>query len=271
MKIPSSIIQTAEVMNKVKEAEKKGMELKELTKEVPVPSTGIDLETFALKAQRPAWKLTDAEAKGLAVRADKLAEVRQTDTLAYGICPELWKKGVTPEAWKAAEPAARKDMMETAFRTMLDQMQLPNDLSKLVRLDLVENCRDGFCKTFLVRDANGYLAASVKDGMDAYVEVDWNLIYQDDIGKALPALFREATSVMQQVCLSEPGETFAHTPLLQWKTYYDNVVDHAGRSVAVSPRNFAMRAGDQFTEIYRAYAQAKNTQGKMISFTGGAM
>lgn len=270
MKIPISIMQTAEVMNKVKEAENKVAELENLSKEVPVPSAGIDLETFAVKTQRPAWNLSDAEAKKLAVKAGKLAEIRQTETLAYGICPELWKKGITPEAWKAAEPAVRKDMMDTAFRIMLDQMQLPNDLSKIVRLDLVENCKDGFCKTFLVRDANGYLATSVKDGMDAYVEVDWNLIYQDDISKALPALFREATNVMQQVCLSEPGETFFHIPLSQWKTYYDNVVNHTGSSVTISPRNFAMQAGDKFTEIYQKYAQAIKASGNMISFTGGS-
>jgi len=261
-------MQTAEVMDKVKEAGEKVAELKNLPKEVPIPSTGTDLETFAVKARAADWNMSDAEAKGLAVKAGKLAEVRQTETLAYNICPELWEKGVTPKAWKEAEPAIRKDMMETAFRTMLDQMQLPNDLAKVVRLDLVENCKDGFCKTFLIRDTNGRLVTSVKDGMDAYVEVDWNLIYQDDIGKTLPALFREATNVMQQVCLSEPGETFSHTPLVQWKAYYDDVVDLTHRGATVSPRNFAMQAADKFMEIYREYAQVMDAKGSMISFTG---
>ena len=266
MKIPGFILQTAEVMDKVREAEQKVEEWKALPKEAPVPSIGTDMESFALKAGRPELKLSDTEAKGLAVKAEKLAEIRQADTLAYNICPKLWEKGITPEAWKAAEPAVRTDMMETAFRTILEQMQLPDNLAGIVRLNLVENCKDGFCKTFLVRDTNGRLTHCVKDGMDAYVEVDWNLIYQDDIGKTLPALFREATNVMQQACLTEPGETFARVPLSQWKTYYSNVLDHTDRSAGYSPRNFAMEAGDRFTAIYHQYAQAMKHKGSMISF-----
>ena len=196
------------------------------------------------------------------------AKLRSPEILNTRITMDLIKNDINAKAWDTATPAMRNEMMDKMFGIMLEEMQIPDQVRKGLRLvhtgtksaagNMVVA---GHCNRFIGLNEFGKMAVTETP----MVEMHHALMYQD-FDTALGALYNQAVKVMQQSTCLEPEGTYADVAeQAKWTAEVKDQIN--GKVAQVSDmQQFAVSAEKDMLSRYHSIIKSKGITAKAISF-----
>lgn len=141
-----------------------------------------------------------------------IAEMRTPEVLNTRITVGLTEKNLTEAAWETASDEERRAMMDRMFDTMIEEMQVSDEIRKDLQLlhtgssDFGTMVISGHCNRFIGLNESGVLAVTEKPVVEMHYALS-----QQEFDTVLGSLYNQAIKVMQQSTCIEPAGTYADT------------------------------------------------------------
>ncbi len=199
---------------------------------------------------------------------NQLAELRKPEMLNTNIVDSLLKNNLTESAWEKAVTGERIVMMNKMFDTMLEKMQVPEEIRKGVQLmhngnNTVEGNLDGSgqCSRFVDLDQSGAFRVAQKP----FVEMH-EALSEQSFETALGSLYNQAVKVMQQATCVEPAGSYHDVAeQAKWASEVKDQINGEYKKMSAM-QQFADKAEKDFFKRYDNILKVKKAAANDISF-----